>query len=112
MRHDQEDLKWLIPSIFVVMMLGWQATEPGRAATSQAIHGLTSVFEGSEALLAYVVEHAYKIDVIPQIPSVIAQWLVPLLIGSMIVVSTINALRHQALAKPDRPNNRHKTPTG
>ncbi len=112
MRHDHEDLKWLVPSIFVVMMLGWQTTDPGRAALTQAINGLSLVLQEVETAALFVLANVHRIDVIPDLSTALARWLVPLLIGGMILVSTLNAVRHQALAKSDRQNNRHNTPMG
>jgi hypothetical protein len=97
MRHDSEQLKWFLPSTFVVMMLGWQSTPAGNAAMTKVIAFVARVLEGLGHAAAAVFAKADSVNILPRMSNSVSQWLVPMLVATMILISLINALYQQKI---------------
>jgi hypothetical protein len=105
MRHDNELLRWFLPSTFVVMMLSWQATPAGQTSLRGAVEGVAGLLEGMGNFLLEAMVRAEGLDVLPAIPDAVGRWLIPMLIVTMIVVSLVNALHHEKLARLEQTVN-------
>jgi hypothetical protein len=105
MRHDHELLRWFIPSTFVAMMVSWQATPAGQTSLRSAVEAVAHVLERMGHVLLEAFVRAESLDVLPAIPDAVGRWLIPTLIMTMIVVSLVNALHHEKLARLEQTVN-------
>lgn len=105
MRHDNELLRWYLPSTFVVMMLVWQSTPAGHASAYSAVAFVAGALEGMGYVLLEALARAERLDILPAIPDAVARWLIPLMIVTMVLVSLINALHQEKMTRIEQTVN-------
>jgi hypothetical protein len=102
MRTDTPDLKWLIPSVLLLSVLGWQFSAGNQAGLNVAASGLASVFESLDGVGRSAWENVHRLDVLPALSDGLAVWLVPVMLGVMLLVGVLNAIRQNEFTRSER----------